>query len=344
MFDMALDASGNIVVVGETFVIDSVSGYDYITIKYASNGGTLWTRRYDAGVGDWDLGRGVATDSIGNIYVTGRSDSTGTGADALTLKYDPNGNLLWTARWNSPTNGGDTGEDIAVDRSGNVYVTGISQGINYAVHKYSNNGEHLWTQVYQGGGSLFSVIFPRIAIDTAEQVYATVRIPECQFYSDFGVVKYDQNGNQVWLARYERLCGSEDAYGLALDRGGNVYLTGFLGVTSVDSDYLTVKFIQGPVSVDDGATFTPVGFVLRQNYPNPFNSATRIGFSSPQSAVVTLKVFDLLGQEVATLVNGERSAGNHNIIWDASRFPSGIYFYRLQSGSSTQTRKLLILR
>jgi hypothetical protein len=344
MFDMAIDRSGNVIVVGESFIIGPQSGYDYITIKYTSNGDTLWTRRYDAGVGDWDLGRGVAVDSLGNIYVTGRSDSTGTGSDALTIKYDPEGNVLWTARYNSPTNGGDTGEDIIVDRSRNVYVTGISQGINYAVHKYSNSGDHLWTQVYLGGGSFFSIIFPRIALDTAGNVYATVRVPECEFYSDFGVVKYDSDGNQAWLARYERPCGSEDAYALVLDRPGNVYLTGYLGVTSVDFDYLTAKFIQGPVSVDESETRTPTTIFLHQNYPNPFNSTTRIGFSLPRSALVTLKVFDLLGQEIATLVKGERSAGDHSILWDASEFPSGIYFYRLQSNGAVQTRKLLILR
>lgn len=343
MFDMAIDPSGNIIVVGETFIIGPQSGYDYITIKYSPNGDTLWTRRYDAGIGDWDLGRGVAVDFLGNIYVTGRSDSTGTGSDALTIKYDPNGNVLWTARYNSPTNGGDTGEDVILDRSGNVYVTGISQSINYAVHKYSNDGNHLWTQVYQGGGSFFSVIFPKLALDTAGNVYATVRVPKGQFNADMGVLKYDPDGNRRWLASYDD-SGYEIAYALHVDRNSNVFLTGYLGRTSVDFDYLTVKFIQEPVYVDDQEPQSPTGFALHQNYPNPFNSTTRIGFSLPRSAVVTLKVFDLVGREVATVVNGERSAGDHTIFWDAGEFPSGIYFYRLQSSSSLQTRKLLILR
>lgn len=346
MFDMALDPLGNIIVVGETYVIrpTALPGYDYITIKYAANGESLWTRRYDAGVGGWNSSRGVAIDSSGNIYVTGWSDSTGTGTDALTIKYDPDGNILWTARYNSPTNGGDTGDDIAVDDLGNVYVTGISQSVNYAVHKYSSNGNHLWTRIYQGGGPAFAVRFPSITLDHDSNVYSTVRAPECRFYSEFGVVKYDPNGNQIWLATYGRPCDSEDAYAIAVDASANVYLTGYLGRSGYNFDYLTVKFIQGPVSVDNQQSDIPVNLVLHQNYPNPFNSATRIDFSLPRSGFVTLKVFNMIGREVATLVNGERSAGHHNVLWEAGELPTGVYFCRLQSGNSWQTRKLMILR
>jgi len=344
MYDMALDPSGNIIVVGETYIAAPQSGYDYITIKYAPNGDTLWTRRYDAGVNGWDSGRGVAVDSSGNVYVTGWSDSTGTGSDALTIKYDPDGNVFWTARYNSLTNGGDTGDDIVVDRFGNVYVTGISQSINYAVHKYDSHGVHQWTQVYQGGGPAFAVRFPRISIDSVGNVYATVRVPECQFYSDFGVVKYDANGNRIWLATYGRPCDSEDAYALAVDENGNVYLTGYLGRSGNNFDYLTVKFVQDPVSVDNDEADIPTSLVLHQNYPNPFNSATRIDFSLPRSGYVTLRVFNTLGQEIATLVNGERVAGQHSVSWNASGLASGVYCYQLKAGDFVQTKKLILLR
>ena len=85
-------------------------------------------------------------------------------------------------------------------------------------------------------------------------------------------------------------------------------------------------------------------FALEQNFPNPFNPATVIEYELPTRGVVTLKVFDLLGRDVATLVDGELEAGTHKAVFDASRLSSGVYFYRLQSGLSLQTRKLVLMK
>jgi len=85
-------------------------------------------------------------------------------------------------------------------------------------------------------------------------------------------------------------------------------------------------------------------FSLCQNYPNPFNPATTISFTLPSRSFVSLKVSDGLGREVATIVSGEMSAGSYSKQWDASGLPSGVYFYRLQAGSFTETKKLILLR
>jgi len=86
------------------------------------------------------------------------------------------------------------------------------------------------------------------------------------------------------------------------------------------------------------------GFQLQQNYPNPFNPSTTISFTIPKAGFVTLKVYDLLGNELRTLLSGEVSAGPHESIFNASGLASGVYFYRLQSGSFNQTRKLILSR
>ncbi|HVN49416.1 MAG TPA: T9SS type A sorting domain-containing protein [Bacteroidota bacterium] len=88
----------------------------------------------------------------------------------------------------------------------------------------------------------------------------------------------------------------------------------------------------------------PRTFSLAQNFPNPFNPSTTIAFSIPSKSHVTLKIYDILGREVATLINSDVSAGSHTQQWNASNFSSGIYFYRLQAGSLNQTKKLLLLR
>lgn len=85
-------------------------------------------------------------------------------------------------------------------------------------------------------------------------------------------------------------------------------------------------------------------FDLQQNYPNPFNPTTTIKFSIPKDGVVTLKVFNLLGQEVATLINEEMNAGSYKVNFDASKLGSGVYFYKLQTGNHSATRKMLLLK
>ena len=88
----------------------------------------------------------------------------------------------------------------------------------------------------------------------------------------------------------------------------------------------------------------PNQFRLDQNYPNPFNPSTTIHYDLPSRSDVSIRIINLLGQQVAVLVNGQKEAGDYTAMWDASNVPSGIYFYRLQTGSSVQTRKMVVLK
>jgi hypothetical protein len=88
----------------------------------------------------------------------------------------------------------------------------------------------------------------------------------------------------------------------------------------------------------------PSGFELFQNYPNPFNPSTTIAFTLPTRAFVSVKIFDLLGRDVATVYSGQLPAGTYSRDWDASGKPSGVYFCRLQAGAFSQTTKLVLLR
>ena len=87
-----------------------------------------------------------------------------------------------------------------------------------------------------------------------------------------------------------------------------------------------------------------LSYQLEQNYPNPFNPATRFEFTVANMSFVTLKIYDVLGKEVATLVNSTMNPGTYSIPWDASYLSSGIYFYRLQAGQFVQTKKLTLLK
>ncbi|MCX8010544.1 MAG: T9SS type A sorting domain-containing protein, partial [Ignavibacteria bacterium] len=85
-------------------------------------------------------------------------------------------------------------------------------------------------------------------------------------------------------------------------------------------------------------------FSLSQNYPNPFNPATTIQFRIPYSQLITLKVYDVLGREVITLLNKPMQAGQHKVEWNASNFPSGVYIYRLTAGTFSDTKKMLLMK
>ncbi|MCC6395993.1 MAG: T9SS type A sorting domain-containing protein, partial [Bacteroidetes bacterium] len=98
------------------------------------------------------------------------------------------------------------------------------------------------------------------------------------------------------------------------------------------------------VGVDDTPGATPESYALSQNYPNPFNPSTTIKFELPAASLVRLSVFDLLGREVSVLVNEQRSAGVHDVTFDAGRLASGVYLYRLQAGDFVQAHKMVLLK
>ena len=88
----------------------------------------------------------------------------------------------------------------------------------------------------------------------------------------------------------------------------------------------------------------PTEFLLAQNYPNPFNPSTKLSYRISQSGLVTLKVYDVLGTEIETLVNEEKPVGTYELNWNASNLPSGVYFYRLQAGYFVETKKMIVLK
>ncbi len=96
--------------------------------------------------------------------------------------------------------------------------------------------------------------------------------------------------------------------------------------------------------VHDHGSLEPNALKLYANYPNPFNPTTVIGYQLAVNSQVDMKVYDTLGREVATLVNGERPAGNYSIEWNATDFSSGAYFYRLRAGNFVETKKMVLMR
>jgi hypothetical protein len=89
---------------------------------------------------------------------------------------------------------------------------------------------------------------------------------------------------------------------------------------------------------------SPDNFYLHQNYPNPFNPVTNIKYQIPELSFVMLKVYDVSGKEIATLVNEKKPAGSYTLEFDATRLPSGVYFYKIQAGNYTETKKMVMMK
>ena len=113
---------------------------------------------------------------------------------------------------------------------------------------------------------------------------------------------------------------------------------------NIGKDSVEFSVDTNTIGIEDNTGNIPENYLLSQNYPNPFNPETVIRYSIPQAEEVSLVVYNLIGEKVALLINGNMPAGNHRVTWDASNFPSGIYFYRLQASDFVQTRKMVLLK
>ncbi len=145
------------------------------------------------------------------------------------------------------------------------------------------------------------------------------------------VCKVNSNGTSAWTVT---MPGSY-ANDIVLGSDNNVYVVGGN----------TAKINQGGVTSLSDDKLNPDGFILAQNYPNPFNPSTTISFSIPSAGFTSLKVYDVLGNEVVSLVNEEKPAGKHEVRFNASSsLTSGTYFYRLSAGSFTEVKKMILVK
>ena len=118
-------------------------------------------------------------------------------------------------------------------------------------------------------------------------------------------------------------------------------LNNILNNTSYSNKYF---YIATGTSIDNDNNKIIGDYYLEQNYPNPFNPITQITFALPKASIVELKVFDILGQEISTLIKEEKSTGIYKINFNGSNLPSGVYFYRLQAGDFVETKKMILLK
>jgi len=237
------DASNNVIMVG------SSAGYDYandfVVVKYSPDGDTFWTRRIAGPPGSNDDAMAAAIDPSGAVSITG---STGSWPDfnILTVKLYPDGSQFWRATYTGSGNSEDGGTAIAVDDSGDVFVTGSTMNAtntDFVTIKYNvRGGEPVWTAILNNGGDDHPTA---IALGPDGSVYVTGYSMRGG-YADYATVKYSAAGVEEWVSFYNGPGNAPDqALALAVDASGNAYVTGASATAPPPggtNHYATVKY------------------------------------------------------------------------------------------------------
>jgi hypothetical protein len=332
-YSIATDSSGNCYVTGRfcgaaTFgstTLTSSEGVGIFIAKLDTNGNWLWAKQA-VGTIAYDSGRGIATDSSGNSYVTGEfygaatfgnTTLTGSGEqDIFIAKLDTNGNFLWAKQAGSTE--ADYGYGIATDSSGNCCVTGIFRGTAI----FGNTP-------LTGSGS-----------------------------DDIFIAKLDTNGNWLWA---KKAGGTDDdrGFSIATDSSGNCYVTGGFGgnatfgnttLTSSGWYDIFIAKLGSSTGVLDEYGLPQINFTLGQNHPNPFTASTSFSLEvSDAKSDYEVSVYDLRGRHIRTLHRGVLPKGECSFTWNGkdaaeNQLSSGVYFYRVTNGTSSQVKKMIYVR
>jgi hypothetical protein len=243
-YAIAADDSGYVHVTG--VVSNTGSGCDYGTIKYYPDGDTAWVRSYNGPGGSTDKACALVVDDSGYVYVTGSSYGAWTFADYATIKYYPDGDTVWVRRYNGSAGGSDNALAVAVDGSGNIYVTGNDMdtltGADYVTIKYDPDGDTAWFRRFNWSTGSSDDRASAIAIDDSGNVHVT-GYTKYEENHDYLTIKYDPDGDTAWARRYDGPASGEDrASAIAVDGLGNVYVTGYSDSTGTDENYATIKY------------------------------------------------------------------------------------------------------
>jgi hypothetical protein len=260
-----LRSGGHLYVAG-TSKGTSGTGSDFLTVKYSTSGSKVWERRYNSPENQDEIAAAVAVDQFNNVFVTGSSGTfalTGGTSNYLTVKYNSAGTKVWEATYDGNGAPYNLALANAVDKQGNVYVSGYSGDFNHldiVTVKFGPNGNYLWEQRYPGpnpwaliSGVLdnFKIIKVMLALDPQGNVVVAGPSLGQGTEHDYITLKYSSNGTRLWGVVYNSLASNKDDIptAMALDAQGNVYVTGYSEYQ--DSCYIivTLKY--------DGATGNP---------------------------------------------------------------------------------------
>ena len=308
--------------------------------------GTLLIKTDSDGNEEWEKnigGKSVQQTTDGGYIIIGGA------TDIELLKTDTNGDTLWAKTFGGSAN--DMGESVQQTTDGGYIITGHTESYGNGqadvwLIKTDSLGQEEWNQTYGG-------------VDTTEVGYSvqqtmdggniiTGSIESAGIPYDVYLIKADSNGNEQWTKTYG---GSSPDEGFSVQQttDGGYIITGYsdsfgslrvVWLIKIDSEGL----------VQNSSTFSsPTSFNLSQNYPNPFNPITTLRYDLPETDLVNITKYDMLGREVKTLINQTQDAGYRSVIWDATNdygkpVSAGIYLYQIHAGEYISTKKIVLLK
>ena len=241
--DVATDSANNVYVTG--FSRGPNGKYDYATVKYDSSGVEQWATRYNGPSNNADSPTSMKVDGSGNVYVTGWSEDASMTRDIVTIKYSTNGNQLWARRYAGINAGYVEARSLAIDGSGNVFVTGNSfstGGADVTTLKYDSNGNLAWARQFNGTDNGTDIGYD-VAVDNSGNVVVIGRQSVLTNNTDILLLKYDTNGTQLWDRNYDGPdSDTDEAFALAIDDNDNIIATGRSFGSGTAADAVTVKF------------------------------------------------------------------------------------------------------
>jgi len=369
---------GNASFVSNTLISN---GYqDIFVAKTDMDGNWQWATKAGAEevLFEDDVGYGITNDIFGNCYVTGNFSSTATfgshfiisngNTDIFAAKINADGNWCW-----AKTAGGtsyDRGFSITIDDNENCYLTGCFIFLaTFGSYSLTGNGDHdifvakidengNWQWANKAGGDSWDVGLG-LTVDNSGNSYVTGGFEGVAYFGSDSIINY--GGRDIFVAKIDSTgvwqwateaggTGCDIGWGIALDAEENCYITGYFKDTATFGSYpltsngyedIFVAKLGAPVSSDP--EINPDAFSL-SHYPNPINTSTIIQYSLKQEAPVHLEIYNLKGQLVETLLEGNIQAGDHTIEWDCPNIPAGIYFLMMRTGNEESVRKMVLIR
>ncbi len=331
---LSVDGLGNIYISGRSWLNNPYKSY---AAKYNIYGDPVWALTYE---GNWQsLAHSHIIDNNGNMYITGRSARLNADAyDMLTMLYTQSPYFITEYSRNGLNllinDNQYTADTLFVNCTDNsqYLIHDINLEIDTVLHTnvsdlefYLNHNGITDTLIFRAGGNGDNFV-RTVLNDSALQHVNNGTAPFTGTFKPQNPLSLFNGvpANGDWILRiYDRATGN----------------TGVLKHWS-----MKVILSTNPLGFTNLNNGIPVKFSLSQNYPNPFNPATSFEFSVPQKSFVNLEIFDVLGRKIETLINGELKPGTYKTEWNASKYPSGVYFYRLVAGNISETKKMILLK
>lgn len=331
--DMVLDAQGNIYIFGHSTRL--ITWYDLFLIKYNPSGVVQFTRDYTGPFNNTtEYGVALTLDNTGNIYCIGElSDGS-----LAVLKYNSSGVQQWAYIYTS--NFFNKAKDITTDAAGNVIFCGSAGSTGFTA-KLNSSGTLMWNRIITGTGG--NEVANMLITDNMGDIYVTGKVAAGSYF-DIVTEKINPAGTLQWRATHSG-SGNFNDFGnaVARDASGNIIISGGSNVSGFNN-FCTIKYAPGTIGIEPTGNNIPGSFTLHQNFPNPFNPFTNIKFDLPLSSHVKLSVFDISGREIAVLVYEALTLGSYSISWNAANYTSGVYFYKLETESYSETKRMILVK